>query len=134
MSLMANFDIAGSALAAESMRLNLTASNVANANTLTGDRESAYRSRQPVFQAALLDVSGKTGVKLAGVVHSEAEPVARYAPHNPIADEDGNVYGPAVNMVEEMVNMIAASRNYQSNVRVMETSKQMLVRTLSLGE
>ena len=134
MALMANFDVAGSALAAESMRLNLTASNIANANTTMGSWEEAYRARLPVFRTDYVGAHKAVGVKLAGIVQNAKEPAARYEPDNPIADEDGYVYGSNVNAVEEMVNMIAASRNYQSNVRVMETTKQLLMRTLTLGE
>ncbi len=135
MSLMSNFSIAGTAMASQSQRLNMIASNVANANTTAGSKEEAYRSRQPVFESILMDQrTGAKGVMMSAVVESDAEPVARYEPNNPLSDEEGYVWGSNVNMVEEMANMIASSRNYQSNVKVVETSRQLMLRTLSLGE
>jgi flagellar basal-body rod protein FlgC len=129
------FDIAGSALGAQTVRLNTTASNLANANSASSSTDETYRARQPVF-ATLLDESNDAvaGVEVAGIVESQ-EPLRRnYQPGHPLADEEGYVLMPNVNPVEEMANMISASQAYQNNVEVMNSSKQMLLRTLSLGE
>lgn len=135
MSLMKVFDIAGSALGAQTVRLNTTASNLANANSASSSIGETYRARQPVF-ATLMDESNDAvaGVEVAGIVESQ-EPLKRnYQPGHPLADEEGYVLMPNVNPVEEMANMISASQAYQNNVEVMNSSKQMLLRTLSLGE
>jgi flagellar basal-body rod protein FlgC len=129
------FDIAGSALGAQTVRLNTTASNLANANSASSSTDETYRARQPVF-ATLMDESNDAvaGVEVAGIVESQ-EPLQRnYQPGHPLADEEGYVLMPNVNPVEEMANMISASQAYQNNVEVMNSSKQMLLRTLSLGE
>lgn len=137
MSLFKIFDIAGSAMGAQSVRLNTTASNLANANTAAGSPEKAYRARQPVFQTVLDDQSGdgaSAGVRIAGIVESQAEPLRVHQPGNPAADENGFVYMSNVNAVDELVNMISASRSYQSSVEVLNTSKELLLRTLTLGQ
>lgn len=128
------FDIAGSAMSAQSQRLNTTASNLANVNTISGDAATAYRSRQPVFRVAEGGDPGAAGVRVEGIVESQAQPVALHMPDHPEADADGNVFMSNVNVVEEMVNMIAASRAYQNNVEVAKVSKELLLRTLSLGQ
>lgn len=138
MGLFRIFDIAGSAMSAQSVRLNTTASNLANANTVAGSRAEAYRSRQPVFQTVMEDSAGLTpesaGVRVAGVVQSSAEPVRVHEPGNPLADKDGYVYRSNVNPVDELVNMISASRSYQNSVEVLSTSKELLLRTLNVGQ
>jgi flagellar basal-body rod protein FlgC len=129
------FDIAGSALAAQSLRLNTVASNLANADSVSGDAASVYRARMPVFQAQLDAANPESaGVSVRGIVESQAEVAKRYEPGHPLADGDGYVYAPNVNAVEEMVNMISASRSYQSSVEVMNTAKELAMRTLSLGK
>ncbi|MGQ0699761.1 MAG: flagellar basal body rod protein FlgC [Panacagrimonas sp.] len=129
------FDIAGSALAAQSLRLNTVASNLANADSVSGDAESVYKSRMPMFQAQLDAANPESAsVRVLGVMESQTEAQKRYEPGNPIADADGYVYAPNVNVVEEMVNMISASRSYQSSVEVMNTAKELAMRTLSLGK
>ena len=129
------FDIAGSALSAQSARLNTVASNLANADSVSGSADTGYRARMPVFQAQLDAAHPEgAGVKLMGVVENQAEAQKRYEPGNPIADADGYVYAPNVNVVEEMVNMISASRSYQSSVEVMNTAKELALRTLTLGK
>ena len=135
MGLFANFNISGSAISAQSVRLNSIASNLANAETLAGSEAEAYRSRQPVFQA-LLDgqrSAGEVGVRMLGVVESQKAVERRYDPGHALADADGFVYGSNVNPVEEMANMLSASRAYQNNVEVMNTSRDLLMRVLSLG-
>ena len=139
MSMFKIFDISGSAMSAQSVRLNTTASNLANANTVASSRDAAYRSRQPVFQTVMNNSAGaatpeSAGVRVAGVVETSAEPARLYDPGNPMADKDGYVYMSNVNPVDELVNMISASRSYQSNVEVLNTSKELLMRTLSIGQ
>lgn len=129
------FDIAGSALAAQSVRLNTVASNLANADSVASDPSRVYRARAPVFQA--LAVEGDpalAGVKVESVVESTAAPQKRYEPGHPQADGQGYVYAPAVNAVEEMVNLISAARSYQSSVEVLNTSKDLMLRTLNIGK
>lgn len=137
MSIFNVFDIAGSAMSAQSLRLNVTASNLANADSVSSSVDETYRARQPVFKT-LMDQfanNGATGgVQVAGIVESKAPLEQRYAPDNPMADENGNVYVPNVNVIDEMTNMISASRSYQTNVEVVETGKQLLLKTLSLGK
>lgn len=129
------FDIVGSALSAQSTRLNTVASNLANADSVSGTAEGAYKARMPVFQTALEGAHPESaGVRVLGVVESQAEAQRRFEPGNPLADPDGYVYAANVNPVEEMVNMISASRAYQSSVEVMNTAKDLAIRTLSLGK
>ncbi len=130
------FDIAGSALSAQSLRLNTVASNLANADGISATAEGTYRARMPVFRAAASspDSPGGAGVQVLGVVESQAAPEKRYEPGHPLADGEGYVYAPNVNVVEEMTNMISASRAYQSSVEVMNTAKELAIRTLSLGK
>ena len=136
MSLFKIFDVAGSAISAQSLRLNTTASNLANADAVASNPQGAYRSRHPVFQTLMYEMGkdSPAGVRTLGVVESQAEIQMRHAPDHPLADENGNVYASNVNSVEELVNMISASRSYQTNVEVLNTSKQLLLRTLTLGE
>ena len=136
MSLFKVFDVAGSAMNAQSMRMNVTASNLANAGNVSGDPDKVYRARQPVFSSfstSLADQSGVAGVRLDGVVESSAPLQQRYQPDHPEADADGNVYVTNVNTVEEMVNMMSASRSYKNNVEMINTTKDLLLQTLSLG-
>ena len=138
MSLFNVFDIAGSGMAAQSLRLNTTASNLANAESVSSSVDQAYRARQPVFAAMLqsqADPGGAAvGVEVRGIVESQAPLRPQYQPEHPMADEQGYVYMPNVNVVEEMANMISASRSYQNNVEVLSTSKQLLQQALRLGE
>jgi flagellar basal-body rod protein FlgC len=141
MSSFKAFDIAGSGMAAQSVRLNTTASNLANAESVSGDQANVYKPRHPIFEAVRAslstrpsDANGNPAVKVSGIYESPAPALARYEPGNPLANADGYVYAPAVNVVEEMVNMISASRSYQNNVEVMNTSKDLLLATLRLGQ
>jgi flagellar basal-body rod protein FlgC len=133
------FDIAGSGMAAQSVRLNTVASNLANAESVSGDPKLAYRARHPVFEAVRANVVAGQGkdvgaaVRVKDVVESDAAPEARYEPGNTLANAEGFIYAPNVNVVEEMVDMISASRAYQNNVEVMNTSKELLLATLRLG-
>ena len=135
MSTFSTFDIAGSALSAQSLRLNLTASNLANMHDVAGTPDGAYKARQAMFRAASDPFgSALAGVDVLGVTESVAPPTERYDPGNPQANADGLVYASNVNAMEEMANMISASRSYQSNLEVINTAKELLLRTLSLGQ
>jgi flagellar basal-body rod protein FlgC len=143
MSMFNIFDTAGSGMAAQSLRLNTVASNLANADSVSSTEQGAYRAREPLFAAVKQQVdglfaagadAGATGVKVDGVTESQAAIPSRYEPGNPMADANGYVYGSNVNPVDELVNMISASRSYQNNVEVMNTTKQLMVKTLDLGK
>ncbi|MES2885129.1 MAG: flagellar basal body rod protein FlgC [Pseudomonadota bacterium] len=134
MSTFRIFEIAGSALAAQSVRLNATASNLANANNVAGSPDAVYQAREPVFEV-VTDAQGEAaGVRVTDVQTSAAEPQKLYQPGHPLADAEGYVYAPSINVVEEMVNMISAQRSYQSNVEVFNTVKDLTMRTLTLGK
>lgn len=138
MSLFRVFDIAGSGLMAQSVRLNTVASNLANADSISSSEENTYRARQPVFASILADHQSAddaaVGVQVLGIVEKQNPLRAEYSPDHPLANEQGYIYRPNINVVEEMANMISASRSYQSTIEAMNASKQMLVRTLSLGD
>ncbi|MBL4568028.1 MAG: flagellar basal body rod protein FlgC [Porticoccus sp.] len=136
MSLFNVFDISGSALTAQSVRLNAISSNLANAEVVSSSEESAYRARYPMFASAYesaLDQQGAVGVRVDGMMESSMVPRREFAPTHPMSDDDGYIYMSNVNSVEEMANMISASRSYQSNVEVMNTTKQLIMRTLNMG-
>src|ERR1044071_2283355 len=132
------FDIAGSGLSAQSVRLNTVASNLANADSVSGDPNKVYKARHPVFEAVKASLNaqpqdGNAAVRVRGIMENKAAPTARYEPGNPLANSEGYVYAPNVNVVEEMVDMISASRAYQNNVEAMNTSKELMRDTLKLG-
>ena len=133
MSLFNVFQIASSALTAQSERLNVTASNLANADSATGPDGVPYKAKQVVFQAQPA-ANGLAGVKVAGVVEDPSAPRRVYDPKHPAADGQGYVTLPNVSVVDEMVNMMSASRSYQSSVEVMSTAKSLLLKTLTLGQ
>jgi len=143
------FDIAGTGMNAQSLRLNTTASNLANAQSASSSVNEVYRSRQPVFAAIHQDairqsvtegaysqneLDANSGVQVMGIVESDAPLERRYEPTHPKADKDGYVFYPNVNPVEEMSNMISASRSFQMNVEVMNSAKQIVQRVLTLGQ
>ena len=148
MSLSNVFDIAGSGMNAQSIRLNTTASNIANAESASSSVDETYRARKPFFavmQREFLEVDRNNrfvqvsdpigaGVEVRGIVEKDAPLQARFQPDHPLANEDGYVYYPNVNVVEEMTDMISSSRSYQMNVEMLKTAKHMLQRTLTLGE
>lgn len=137
MSLLNVFDIAGSAMSAETVRLNVTASNLANAQSVGPTEDGTYHARHPVFSAVMKSLQGDAssyGVEVKGIIESQAPLEQRYQPEHPMANEEGYVFLPNVNIVDEMANMIAASRSYQSNVEVLNTSKQLMLATLRLGQ
>jgi flagellar basal-body rod protein FlgC len=140
MSLMKVFDTAGSGMAAESLRLNTVASNLANADSVASSPDSAYKAKELMF-APLLQAQGglgaqgdaNVGVRMQGVTESQQPVESHYEPGNPMADASGFVYGSNVNPIDELVNMISASRSYQNNVEVMNTTKQLMIKTINLG-
>ena len=139
MSMFKIFDVSGSAVSAQSQRLNVVASNLANADTVAGPDGSAYRARQVVFQTALMGSAGREGDATAGVrvstISEDTRPGRRlHDPKHPGADAEGYVTYSNVNPVEEMVNMISASRSYQNNVEVMNTARSLLLKTLQIGQ
>lgn len=139
MSLFKVMDIAGSALSAQSLRLNTTASNMANADSVSSSVGSTYRARHPVFATMVDDLmslegdSAGAGVEVKGVIESQAPVRSIYRPEHPMADENGYIHMPNVNMVEEMANMMSASRSYQMNIEIANASKQLMLSTLQLG-
>lgn len=128
------FGVASSALTAQSQRLNVTASNLANADSVAGPDGNAYKARQVVFATQPTGVEGVAGVNVAGVVEDQAPAKSVFNPGHPLADAQGYVKMPNVSVVDEMVNMMSASRSYQSNVEVMNTAKALLQKTLTLGQ
>ena len=138
MPLLNVFDIAGSAMSAQSIRLNVTASNMANIDSIGSSMDEVYRARYPVFETVFNNVmqanSVNAGVRVAGIVESQAPPKMEYQPDHPNANEEGYIFRSNVNVMEEMANMVSASRAYQNNVEIINASKQMLTRTLSLGQ
>ena len=138
MSMLKIFDVAGSAVSAQSQRLNVVASNLANADTVAGPDGSAYKARQVVFQTQLMGAGAASGAS-AGVrvstVSEDQSPGRRvHDPKHPSADGDGHVTYSNVNPVEEMVNMISASRSYQNNIEVMNTARSLMLKTLQIGQ
>ena len=136
MSLFSALDVANSGMNAQSMRLNVVASNLANADSATSSDGTTYRAREVVFSAQPLEgsVAGVNGVQVAAVVQKPGPLKLVYDPGNPLADKKGYVSYPNVNPVDEMVNMISASRAYQADVNVMNTTKNLLSKTLTLGQ
>ncbi len=147
MSLGNIFDVAGSGMSAQTVWLNATASNLANAETPAGSEQEAFKARYPLFAAVHAETlqqmngsasmgskDGFSGVQVKGVVESDKAVQMRYEPQHPLSDAEGYVYYPNVNVVEEMTNMISASRSFQANVDVMNATKTMMQRVLSLGQ
>jgi len=138
MSLFNVMDISSTGMAAENVRLNTTASNIANANSVSSSYDETYRARHPVFAAAMdkasADQSKGVGAEVKGIVESNKPLQIEYAPGNPMADENGYIYKPNVNIVEEMANMMSASKAYETNVQVADTTKRIFRRVLQLGQ
>jgi flagellar basal-body rod protein FlgC len=134
MSLFNVFNVSGSAVSAQSQRLNVVASNLANADSVAGPDGQPYKARQVVFQTQMVGAEASSaGVRVAQVIEDQAAPRRIHNPDHPLADQDGYVTMSNVNPVEEMVNMISASRSYQTNIDVMNTAKNLLQKTLQLG-
>ena len=127
------FQVAGRAMSAQLVRMNTTASNLANAGGVTGSAETAYKTMKPVFRTSFDQASGMATVDVEKIVTAGEAPTKRYDPSNPQADKDGNIYEAAVDETRELVDMMETSRNYQNNVEVMNTAKQLTIDTLKLG-
>lgn len=138
MGLFNVMNISSTGMEAENVRLNTTASNIANANTVSSSYGETYKARHPVFAAELQratdNQSKGAGVQVKGIVESDAPLNVEYAPNNPLADKDGYIYKPNVNVVEEMANMLSASKGYETNVQVADTTKRLFRRVLQLGQ
>lgn len=137
-SLFRVMDIATTGMSAENVRLNTTASNIANANSVSSSYDETYKARHPVFAAELQRATDEQGkgskVSVLGVVESQKPLQVEYAPGNPLADENGYIYKPNVNVVEEMANMLSASKGYETNVQVADTTKRLFRRVLQIGQ
>jgi flagellar basal-body rod protein FlgC len=127
------FQVAGRAMSAQLVRMNTTASNLANVGQVATTEAQAYRTQKPVFRTAFDAASGMSTVDVEQVVKAGADPTKRYDPGNPMADKDGNVWEAAVDETSELVDMMETARSYQNNVEVMQTAKQLIVDTLKLG-
>ena len=129
-------DISASGMHAQTVRLNTIASNMANADSISSNKDEVYKSKQPVFQTILSEKQNQpaNGVRVKEIVESEAPAKMEYNPNHPMADDKGYIYRPNVNVVEEMANMLSASRSYETNIEVLNTSKQLLLRTIQLGK
>ena len=134
MSLFNVFDIAGSVMAAQSQRLNVVASNLSNADSATSSNGQPYRAKQVIFGATKINPQGASGVRVSGVIDDPTPMKQVYEPQHPLANPQGYVTMPNVNVVGEMVNMISASRSYQNNVDMMNTAKSMLMKVLTIGQ
>jgi flagellar basal-body rod protein FlgC len=134
MSMFRIFDVAGSAVSSQSQRLNVVASNLANADTVAGPDGKAYKARQVVFSTELMGAAAAAGVRVSNVIEDETPGRRIHDPKHPSADDKGYVTYSNVSAVEEMVNMISASRSYQNNIEVMNTARSLLQKTLQLGQ
>jgi flagellar basal-body rod protein FlgC len=138
MSLFNVFNVTGSAMSAESVRLNTTSSNLANADSISSSAKDTYKARHAIFAAEMNHARNSNDytipVKVLGIVESNKPLTAEYNPEHPLANDEGYIYKPNVNVMEEMANMISASRAYQTNVQLADASKQMLLRTLQMGQ
>ena len=130
---MTIFQVAGRAMSAQLVRMNTTASNLANAGNSAGTAEAAYKTMKPVFRTSFDAASGMATVDVERVVTAGEAPVKRYDPANPMADADGNVFDAAVDETRELVDMMETARGYQNNVEVMQTAKSLIIDTLKLG-
>ena len=134
MSLFDSMNIASTALSAQTTRINTIASNMANANTVASTPEDTYRARAPIFQAVLEGESDQLGVRVKSIAEVGREPRQEFEPEHPLADENGFIYTPDLDVTTEMANMMSASRSFQSAIEVINTSKQLALRTLTLGK
>ncbi|MEZ9141867.1 flagellar basal body rod protein FlgC [Shewanella sp. 10N.286.52.E4] len=138
MSLFNIFNVSGSGMSAQSVRLNTTASNIANADSVSSSVDQTYKSRHPIFEAEMAKATSQQNsshsVSVKGIVESDKPLLKEFSPDHPMADGDGFIYKPNVNMMEEMADMISASRSYQMNVQVADAAKSMLQQTLRMGK
>ena len=134
MSNLPIFDIAGSAMQAQSVRMSTIASNLSNADSVAGSADAAYKPLQPIFQAVQSREDPRvTTVQVKEIVKSDAPPLPRYEPEHPLADADGYVYSPNIDPVAQMVDLISTSRNYQAGVEMLNTAKELTLATLTMG-
>ena len=134
MSMLSIFNVSGSAISAQSQRLNVVASNLANVDAVAGPDGKAYKARQVIFQTTPMGADTASGVRVSAIEESNVPGKRTHDPSHPMADAQGYVSHSNVNAVEEMVNMISASRSYQNNVEVMNTAKSLLLKTLQMGQ
>ena len=134
MSMFSIFNVSGSAISAQSQRLNVVASNLANVDAVAGPDGQGYKARQVVFQTTPMGSEASSGVRVSAITESNAPLKRIHNPNHPSADAEGYVNYSKVNPVEEMVNMISASRSYQNNIEVMNTAKSLLLKTLQMGQ
>jgi len=143
MSVFKVFDIAGSGMSAQMLRLNTVASNLANANTIAGNENDVYRARHPVFETVMQDslqsslsngVDDVARVRVREILLEDAAAIPLYRPNHPLANDEGFVFSPKIDGIAEMADMISASRSYQNNVEVLATVKEMMLRTLQMGQ
>lgn len=136
MSMFNILDISASGMHAQTVRLNTIASNMANVDSISSNKGEVYQSKQPVFETILQGSKQEPtgGVRVKDIVESEAPAKMEYNPNHPLSDDQGYIYRPNVNTVEEMANMLSASRSYETNIEVLNTSKQLLMRTIQLGQ
>jgi len=136
MSMFNVLDISATGMHVQTVRLNTIASNMANVDSISSNAKETYRAKEPVFQAIMDEETGRPtgGVKIKEIVENKAPLKMEYNPNHPMANKDGYIFRPNVNVVEEMANMLDASRTYETNIEVMNTSKQLLLRTLQLGK
>jgi len=137
MSVFKVFDVAGSGMSAQMLRLNTVASNLANAETMATNKQDVYKARHPVFESILQDVGNMDDiatVKVSGIMEEETAAIPHHRPNHPLANEEGYVFSPNIDAVAEMADMISASRSYQNNVEVLSTTKELLLRTLQMGQ
>ncbi|RDH84714.1 MAG: flagellar basal body rod protein FlgC [endosymbiont of Galathealinum brachiosum] len=140
MSVFNVFDVAGSGMSAQMLRLNAVSSNLANAETISGNEADVYQARHPVFESVLQEAKNMNGnndvalVKVREIMQEDTTAVPHFRPNHPLANDDGFVYSPNIDAVAEMADMISASRSYQNNVEVLSTTKELILRTLQLGQ
>ncbi|MDR9499348.1 MAG: flagellar basal body rod protein FlgC [Hydrogenovibrio sp.] len=136
MSMFPTLDISATGMHAQTVRLNTVASNMANVDSISSNAEDTYRGKQPVFETILNDETGepKGGVRVKDIIENEAPLKMEYNPNHPMANDEGYIYRPNVNVVEEMANMMSAQRSYETNIEVLNTSKQLIMRTIQLGK
>ncbi len=137
MSVFKVFDVAGSGMSAQMLRLNTVASNLANAETISGNEKDVYQARHPVFESLMQDTGSMDDmamVKVRGIMQEETMAIPQYRPNHPLANDEGFVFSPKIDSISEMADMISASRSYQNNIEVLSTTKEMILRTLQLGQ
>ncbi len=137
MSVFKVFDVAGSAMSAQMLRLNTVASNLANAETISGNENDVYRVRHPIFQSVMQEMPGSDDVatvKVRGIMQETTAVIPQYRPNHPLANKEGFVFSPKIDAIAEMADMISASRSYQNNIEVLSTVKEMMLRTLQMGQ